>query len=512
MRTHILALLFLLVIGGLTSCDSCQTSPVGTSDALNVIPEDAVFVARANLPVLLEKMDFEQIKNSPQFRESMENLTLQNPILADVLQNTEQSGVDISQAAYSYIQLDPENINEAFSAAVISLTDAASFGQLIQQNAEAGSVEEKEGFTAWKENKTTIVAWNDSYALFGTSQRFLDLDERAKQVLNQENAASIADNKDLRKAFGSSHDISLWFTSNPFADAPQAQLALGLAEFEADALKDNYIHGYIDFEEGKVVGKLLPYLQKGLTKDIDKLFNNELATDFSSYISPNRSLLLLTAALNTDGLNEVLQARTQAKGFLEFGLKRYGLSLTDITSALGGDVLFSTLTNDENRVSGLFATNITNEETFGKLLQAGVEQGVLLQEDESTYAIRQIGFNQGELTISFDDGLARLLVKDGLAFISGDKNLLETMKNGGFAKAEQASSSTWKTMASQIFWATLDLDNINARKMGASFDDDKVSEVKAQAGRNEVDFTIEMIEKTKNSLEVLMGPEEELVQ
>ncbi|MEO1713423.1 MAG: DUF4836 family protein, partial [Bacteroidota bacterium] len=442
----------LLALAVISLFTACQSDGLGSSsaDGLVVIPQDASVVMRFDIPSMLEKMDFESVKNTPEYKEAVKEAANGQVVLEKAMLDPAASGIDLEQAAYFTVASNPEKMNEDFLGMVFSLADKGKFEALV---AEFGSKTAASGYDYISPDRKAIIAWNDQFAVVGGSEGYIDLAERAASFLTQEKSTSVADVPDLRKAMKADHDITTWFSSNTIAESPQIAMAMGMAEINPEALKENYVHGYVDFLPGKVEGRANLFAQKELTKDLDKLFRDKPAVDVTDYLPGENLNLILANSLSPRGIYEVLAARPQSQGLADYSLKQYGLTVADVANAWKGDIILAEYQKSANEKSAIFATGIADLEKFKQVLQIGEDGGILSPIGENAWVL--LNTNQFPMSsayeINFEDGQPHAIIVDDILFISGDKELLEQIQSGKLAKRDRINGDITDIVYDNVF-------------------------------------------------------------
>jgi len=483
---------------------ACQKDIVTTDDALTLISQDAISVLRVDVPALMEKADFAHIRKSEMYLKAVAEAREDNQTLASVMENPETSGVDLNKQGYLFVEVKKEDPREVFTGFLVSLADHKQFETLVASEAE--DILSKGPFKYTLGRNEGIVAWTKQMALFGQfSNKRGDLAGMAERVFDTKKAESIAQHKGLQKAFAEPHDLSLWFDSTPLSELPDIQTGLSLAEMDPDALKKNYISGYMDFLQGRIEGVADMDLQTKLTKDLDKIFKDQIQTDFSKYIPGDQVSMLMTHAINIRGIDEVLSARSESKGFLEFAMKEYDLTTKDLRETFGGDLAVVAIDGqeDKRKKTGLLATNILDNEKMDKILDIAVREALLVKEDENLYKIEtlRLGRNGEFFHINFSDGAPRLLVIDDILFICGDEAWLEKLEKGGFSRSERLKGEIAEKSSKNLFYAYFDANSL--REMNEELYDSSVKKVDFQIKRRRAELKVEMNEENMNALKAI---------
>ncbi|MCB0642032.1 MAG: DUF4836 family protein [Phaeodactylibacter sp.] len=503
--------LFGAIVLGITFT-ACKTDGIGSGgqDALQTIPDDASGIVAVNLPSILEKMDYENYRNTDGFKKRVAEAKQQDPLYGAILEDPEAAGIALNQKAYLSIGFAENSANEDFSAFVVSLSDADKFEATVQ--AQSGkTIKAQDGFKSIQLDRQTTLGWNDEYVIIANSSSYVNMDENLARFFNMEKGSSIAQNKNLSKALSKEHDINTWLTSNPIAGNPQAGMAMAMAEVDPEALKDNFVHGYVDFLDGQIKGEADLEIQKALSKDLDLLFKDEAKTDFSPYISNEGLQFLMVNSLDIKGIHELLSARPNSKGFLDFALREYGLTIQDIADTFGGDVMVASYDSDGRLgAAGVFATDIKDEKKLSDFLNLAVEKKMLETEGDNTYkiiAMRYSGQNGG-FDVNFEDGMPRLLIHDGKLFITGNQTFLDKIAGGGFSKSERVSNDKMKLVKNNILTALFTATPESLKNFGPTdLDGLKVEDVIFQANRKKLLFDMQLENKKENALKQMVETE-----
>lgn len=452
-----------VLIIGLSACDQGMKIKAGQDAALAHIPSEVSSVTTVNVGRLLEKADFKAIQKMEFFKEAHSEVREENPALAEIMLDPYQSGIDLNKNAYSTINIDPNDPEQMFTSVTLNLSDAKLFEEMLA-NAGLTDVADKGTHKQIMEGNS-IIAWNDEIAVIGGGENGPMLWQGAAKHFSTTKEQSIVNNKDLQKALSGQHDITSWLSSDNFADNDMAKMALSMLSIDPEALKDNAIHSYTDFENGIMKSASKYYLQKGLTKDFDLFFKDEVKTDFSPYIPNDNLVTAMTNALDVKGIKQVLKERPQYNSMVNFALKEQGLTLDDITGAFDGDLMLAVI-GDKADPKGIFATRINDASLMGKLLTLAIDKGLLEDSGDGTYTIKGANRNFNSMAGNPD---GYLLLKDDMLFATGDQAILETLKNGGFAKSDRISKDKLSKLKGNIFSGFLDFTAMQ-QLMGEEFD------------------------------------------
>jgi len=483
--------LFALCLAVSFILSSCSDSQTAANDTLKSIPQNVSMVTAIDADAILEKADFESVKQMEFYQELIQETKRYNSTLGAVLTNPASSGIDLSQNIYVAHNLDVDNPEDVFVGIIASVKDKAALETLINSDSRLKK-SSQDGFDVAM-NGSQSVAWNAEKVLLGMTNSYADPISKIQKFFNTASENSIANDSNLKKAFSGNHDITSWASSNALANSAQLKNALTMASIDPNAAKDNFIHSYVDFNKGAIESHSDMYLQDALMEDVNLFFKDKLTTDFSKYV-PSNANSAMTVALDLEGIQTVLQK----KGVLmmaNFGLKEYGLTVDDISSSLGGDILVYATPGMKDTPYGTFATTILDKEKLGKILTLGSDYNVLEKAGDNVYSIK----NTSMLTRGPD---AQLVILDDMLLVSGDPGIISKVIEGGFSGGDQIDKSKIKTLRSNIFSGFSDFSKLiktrDGKEMDLNFD-----QMNFSTNRKNADFNMDFKDKSVNSLKQL---------
>ncbi|RMG79992.1 MAG: DUF4836 family protein, partial [Bacteroidetes bacterium] len=349
---------------------ACKSDLFEPKDAAAHIPADVTAITAINARQLMQKADFEAVKEMEFYQAALAEAQKNSPAIAEVMVNPELSGIDLDKNIYITYDLNPKNPEEIFVATVFSIKDRKAFESLLKNADPDVVIEDKDGFSAVTKYPRQIVAWNDEIGVFGgANSRDIALLDKARDIFETKSETSIAQNKNLRETLSGKHDLSSWLSTDPIAQNPQAGMAMAFLDLDKDALKNNQIHSAVDFKDGQIAGHSDFFISEGLGENfIGKFFKSEIQTDFTKYIPTQNLLSATTLALDIRGMDEFLSQRPQTRDMLVFMAKDAGLEYKDLVETFDGDclvALYGAVENTSNAPAPtpVFSTKIKNAET-----------------------------------------------------------------------------------------------------------------------------------------------------
>ena len=422
------SLLFVLAIALLSGCQ--QEPPL--SGAATHIPSTATAVTGIDLDRLLKKADFDSVKNMEFYREMVKKAETQNPIISKVLQAPYQSGIDLSQKIFLVTNVHTTDPKHSTFHVLIPLADAGKFKNLVK--AAGLSISTKDGLkmAGMEESKEAVMVWdNHLLVLSFNKMEEANAETPAIRLFNLEKGASLATNSHFVEALKEPRDLITWFSSNALADQANATGMLHLLDVDAEALKDNYIFGYGDFEKGIISGRARFYFNRQMRKNLlGRFLKKGTETDFSPVLSATNLHFAVTGALHLRGIDHFLSERPQSRKFADIAIGDFGgLNRKQLLETLNGDLLVASYKTDmeDNGHGTIIALALKSKKKAKKLLQQAVEENKIKEKEPPLYQILQTG---GEnFTLRINKGMGGLLLLDDLLVFSLNEELLIKIKN-----------------------------------------------------------------------------------
>ena len=494
-----------VLLGVLTIWIGCQNDTgKGSDSALEAIPANSTVVTAFDLPMLMKKANFEAIKKMEFYRFFMERAAEESDILATVLANPENAGIDLTKNAYVSIELDADNPEEIYTGIIFNLVSPEDFSGFANSFRDVRTGK-RNGYQFADLNDATQLAWNDKVGVIALGEGIYETEEVVNSFFAPSGAASLSNNENLNTLLSEKHDVTTWLTSNALAKNKNAKLVLSLAKIKPEALDDNFIHGHIDFEGGKVNTKLNYFFQDALIEDVNLLFKEKVKTDFSPYITGENLNIYLSTALDFAGLHTALSKRPQVKMFANFALKSYGLSIDKLKDALDGDLVFTTYTgNVNNRQEGLFAIKLNNQVQFEAFLTLAEEKDLVTKTGNGRYLIapslNKMVANILPLEIgdAFDN---QLMIHDGIAFISGNISRLDAIEERKIKATKQLPININRMVKENPLALFIDF---NALKRVGILNTESLNLLELVGNKKGADFQLSMKNEEINSLQAIL--------
>ena len=496
------ATFFALILVLLASC----TKSGKLDDTANAIPKDAVSVTAINLPSLMQKADFESVKQMDFYKAMVDSASAENAAIAEILRNPSKSGVDLTKNIY--IVQDYNLMSDARSvhlpSVLLSLTDVAAFEKMVTSGKTPHKMETKDGIkyvTFEKghnqnsemgindDKRSEVIAWNDKMAVLGGVTEGGDFSMFFKNKAEE----SIAKNDNFTKLFGTTHDVYSFTNFDKIADNPQIKASAGVMNVDPKALKGNFATGYVDFEKGEIVSKSDYQINKELRQQWGLMFKDNVKTDFSKYLKGDNIGFVATLALDMKGLKEIINANPSFRMMIESS-KSEKFSTDDIFKAFDGDLVVaaSPSIGTDKKWKGMVGFKLNDKATMEKLINFLVSEDALVSEANGVYRMGGMA-----------DMMSKGYVEQGkVAFVddvifAGDAATIANLKSGG-----SVSSDVKDVLNKNIFGLYANLSKIFAQS--EEMKDPEMTELKMMMNGTHGEGTMKMKDSNENSLKSLM--------
>ena len=480
---------------------SCKDDPEAYGTAA-YIPSTATSVSSFDIQRMMNKADFESVKEMEFYRDMVGKASKQSDLIAAVLDDPAKSGIDLTDKIYMSTDVS-KNDPELFTTHIlVPLSDADAFGSLM--DAADIEVEKKNGLNISAPNGNEgVMMWDDKLLAFSFSNNAtIDTEAKTKMLFELAPEKSIASNQNFTKAAKADHDMVTWVSTNTIAENPAARVALAAIDVDRDALKDNYIHGYGDFENGKMVGHTDFYFNRELNRDIlDRFFKDESNTDFSKVLPTDDLTFAMTGSLNLRGMDKFLSERPQAKEYADLVMNDIaGFERKQILETLSGDVMIAGYAkNDQHNDNFIAALALKNNKKAEAMLENAVANNKLKEVGPGLYKVVQLG---GEgFSIRINKGMGKFLHFEDMLVYSPNEDLLMQIKNrdislGGNKVKNALEHFDNQTMAGWFNFQTLE------NKVG-DLPSNFFKDVRFNMNPKGADFILETSKPEQNSLKTI---------
>lgn len=336
-----LALLATLVIV-FASCSTKANVPV---------PEDAAIVIHIDGASLSSKLPWEEIKKSEWF--NIANQEIKDDLAKKILDNPDESGVDIKSDAYIFMKTRGRG---GYAAVICGIKDEKKFEAFMGKVREGDKVEKKEGLSVIADH-STVLTWNDKRLVFiadnpdinsgasmmgnsGKSRRF-DTDSLlkfAKEVYDLKGSKSLASNSKFASLMKEEGDVHFWMNAGSlYSNALPAMLAITKASL---LFEGNISAATISFDNGKITTKGRSYYNKELAAVYKKYSMKNMDEDMLKSIPAGDVAAVIAMNYPPEGVKEFISL-LGVDGLVNMFMAEAGFSVDDFVKANKGDLLLS---------------------------------------------------------------------------------------------------------------------------------------------------------------------------
>ncbi len=364
---------------------ACQPEAALRDDALQYMPTDVTAVAVIRPQQMMNKADFEAVRQMEFYREMVDEAADELPFSAELFEDPARTGIDLEQNMYLANWPAWGESGDDATALFFSLADTAAFARMVDQ-LEAKPQVSPAGYRYSTAGNDGVLAWDGRIGLAMKGEGFTDGPDR---FFKQAPEASLAANRNLQQCLEEDFDMALWLNANALPGDVNTNLAENLGIVDPEALRDNYIHNYVFFEEGRIRNESRFFIRKKLRNDLDLFFREGVEEDLTPYIPGENLEALLTVAFDLPGIDQLLVEK-YSKGFAEEAAQRYGFSLQDLLKALEGDMALGIYPRPDtmSQPELLFVATITDHDQLRELFAGMEAKELLIKLSESTYELQ----------------------------------------------------------------------------------------------------------------------------
>jgi hypothetical protein len=474
---------------------SCQSDTAISDDSLVYISEDAAMVTALQPRQLMEKADFEALKQTEGYQQLIEEAGQSSSVLADVVANPEKSGVNLDKNIY--FAMESTATKEQYAVITMSLSDPTAFEALVKA-ADVEIIPAKQTNNYAFPDKNSGLAWNSEIAIIGFSDDATDLKAILEASLDTPAKSSVAANRHLKKSLSKEYDIINWFSSDALLNYEEVSNGAKLLNYDAEDIKGNYIAHYLTFGKGKISSEAVLDISGKIAKDLGMLFKDKVKTDFLSAAPGGNPLFLLSAAFDFKGLNQLLIEK-YSKGLASMEMDKYGLSSDELLEALQGDIMLMAYPVENDDPSLFFMAKIDDLNAINKLIEVGEKEEMLKALPSGIYQL--IDGKQDSMNAQYnEDETAYLMVKDDMLYLSASSDLIEKVQKGTLGIDGAIASKGASIINQHIFTA---LGNpIVIEELKEEFNG--IKSVEASANRKGTRLEILMENEKENSLKYII--------
>ncbi len=481
----------------LSACGPSKT----IDDSLQHVPGDISSVTAFNIKQLSQKVTLDYIQSLQFYKDEIKGLTARDPILASIIDKPIDSGIDLKKNFYFIVDVDPNFPKEKFYGFVLSIADLPLFETMLKQT-DIGEFQKGNQYN-FVVKRDHLIAWDETFVILGSGGRSFDASQELPRFFNINPEQSIANNADLKKCLSEEYDIATWISSDFLAKNEDLKVAASFIGISNEALQANYIHSYLNFNEGNIIANSIHFLQKELTNDLKLFFKNGIDQNVSKYIPADDLGVLVTAALDSKGIYQVISEKVGGYAMANKALKEFGFTAKDISEAFGGDIVLGLYGNSNGNETSetLITSNINDQDIFGKFIDLAKQFDIIEKQEENLYLIKD---KEAKLFINKTNAASYLLVKNDIFFITANESIIQTIKGGGYRSADQVDASIYKNISSNSLGTYIDLEKYKRLFTALKKDQQTFTNVKMRADLKKASIKVEMVDKNRNSLKAIL--------
>jgi len=341
---------FILATALVVSMSSCggDTDAAKAPGVIGVetsIPETASGVMLINTKQLLEKADYESLKQTEFFKEWLKQAQNEAPEVVPFLEDPTAAGISLASNMGLYFSFteDYATSKEVDVAFIFPIADKeklqGGLDNMLEKQPEV-KPEERDGYTILKMDGKSNFVYNDKIIAFVT---FND-DAKIKSILSPADEG-IKGNASFASHLKEGKDFMFWMNADPLVEValanPMTAMAIkgGLAgaQIPEEGLKGNSMSFYYDFKDGEIDGGAAFDFSGPLKKELGDLFPAKLAVDYSKYIPKENLAAAAAFGINPEGVLAFVAKRGYDKQADEM-LAIAGLDLAKIKDGISGDL------------------------------------------------------------------------------------------------------------------------------------------------------------------------------
>lgn len=452
---------------------------------LKTISADSPVVVSVDLTSLAWKGELQNFSKTKIYRQMKENTLSDDPEKSKKMQKYADdpfaAGVNFLEDMHFFIHRKPgeeTSRKDTYFCLSMELSDPDKFALFLADMVGSEAIEAKEGYQLAKLESDLMLGWTNDAVILMSADRHRSADgipEQLGKLLTQPIEQSVMGNANFVDFLAQGHDIGAWISTTGFKEEFEESLEHSDEDLTAEQLADNYMHAYLDFEEGSIKLVMEGFLNKALPdhyRNHNGRVPDEALVDFVP--GGDQTYVLTSLGWDLKASEKLLRDRMGERG--ENTLKEFGFSYDDLFHSLTGDMVFAIpgfeevdITNKkynyetgelESRVSKQFMPQMVgvlgtqNGELTEKLIKA-------IQTDDrlnSSVAVSQEG---GIYRLEGSGPVVYLVQQDAGLIITNSSSLAAAADKGGFTGSDGLSDNLKSSSSSQNFFGYVNLNYDN---------------------------------------------------
>ena len=377
-----------------------------------MIPKDAGIVFKMDGKSLSDKLPWDEVKQNPIFQQAYSDSTLP-AFMKTILDNPENAGIDPKTDFIFFAIKDSSGGYVAFEG---SVKDDAKFKTFNKEITKNGTESEKDNVqyiskspvcVGWTKEKFVYVIdapqmaqmddlskrmMRDSIDITSRSSR--DIGATCKAVFDLKEGNSLAKDEKFTALMNEKGDMHFWLNAGELSKTATSSSPIAMLNLEK-LYKGNITTGTIDFETGKITGKIRNYASEEMTKLFKKYGGGKINEDMIKRMPGKDVVAIMALNFKPEGLRELIKL-TGLDGLANIGLSSMGFTMDDFINANKGDVVVgvsdlsmktdtvtynfqdqepNTSIKQKPDFNFIFSASIGDKDAFNKLVNAGKKLG-----------------------------------------------------------------------------------------------------------------------------------------
>jgi|GEM_PF-2045308 len=484
-KSYLLPLLALVLLG-----TACQTDNAEKTSALRYIPDDMNSLLIIDMPDLMAKADFAEIKELDFYKKFLLSAANEKPSIARILEDPAASGLNIDEHFYLAMKVKSTRGAPDFAAFVAPIQDKDALEQTLSA-LDIQFVPAAQNF-GYSDLQRAHMVWNDEVIVMGIGSEEGPLHDKIESFLNTTPKNGLYRNKNLQKSLQRDFDMAHWLRIDPFLEGLNNELFSAVAGLSQDDLTDNYLNSFMHFKAGEMEGETFFQIKRGVTNDLQLFFKDKVKTNFGRHMPGDGLGVMMTAAMDLKGINQILIEK-HVKGLGIQRLEEYGLSFEDLVRAFSGEVAIGAYSRAKGKAFPLVVLAVEKEKRLNTLLEFALDKGILLAEGKDRYILQDKPGSRG-----FGRSAAYLLYENDMLYLSDQSEILDEIASGDFERGGTTIERMSELMANNIFSLFGDIEWLS--QIDDDFVDLPFADFESKANRNKASFKLRMNDQRTNSL------------
>ncbi|MEL7124165.1 MAG: DUF4836 family protein [Bacteroidota bacterium] len=465
-RLLIIGGILLLMIFGVVWCNRVSIFGSGAKyAAASLIPDDVGVVMVVDVPQIVSNIDFKEIQQTEQYQSGIADMTVSNPVFAEIFKDPIESGINYLKPAFFTNLIDSIRIEERFTTIVMSIKDRNVFEDVVTK-ATLQDIKQMNGFKMVNLDRLNSVGWNGKYVVFANAYLVVDMEEKLDAYFNNPKAKSIFTKASFSDALNEKGEMKFWVNMEAVGRNKEFATQLGLGELGRILFKGNFVIGGVNFSKGKMEGEAKFLFNLALKTGFRTFFRENFDSDFSKFIQEQDRGSTFVLALNLPSIYELAVSDPGTRKLIENSLAEQDIDINEILRIMSGDFAIVNYYRPDYGISSqLYMTKIYRPDVMQKYFSKVEQNGVMQKIGEGFYATKFINNQQfGEDSTAVDSTKLRnyhLMFKENYVIFSDDLSALEDIYYGGYSSRQQMKKDVVSIMDDKYIYGEVDFEKMN---------------------------------------------------